>query len=188
MSWAIAGAVSQEAAREESPDSGIAAARRAIQGNAPANGRGPLPASQRKLRGRESGYGKCHREYTAGAHAPLRWLKGKPCEPPQSAGQSVRVKRWGKSPPREWQHSRHGKPRVEQGQIGGEGWPGPSAPSGRLLESRSDPGPRGMIAAARKRSTESGLQVHPPTSSLLRRFPARIAQPRVGSHSLATAP
>ena len=67
MSWAIAGAVSQEAAREESPDSGIAAARRAIQGNAPANGRGPLPASQRKLRGWESGYGKCHREYTAGA-------------------------------------------------------------------------------------------------------------------------
>ena len=56
---------------------------------------------------------------------------------------------------------------MEQGQIGGEGWPGPYAcpefasanegrfasesemlrPSGRLLESRSDSGPRGMIAA-----------------------------------------
>ena len=48
-----------------------------------------------------------------------------------------------------------------------------SRPSGRLLESRSDPGPRGMIAAARavcagRKSgtaaharTESGLQAHP---------------------------
>jgi hypothetical protein len=39
-------------------------------------------------------------------------------------------------------------------------------PSGRLLESRSDPGPRGMIAALRARKfgrapTESGLQAHP---------------------------
>src|ERR1700728_1485160 len=46
-------------------------------------------------------------------------------------------------------------------------------PSGRLLESRSDPGPRGMIAALRgcgvsvqigarvARRTESGLQAHP---------------------------
>jgi hypothetical protein len=66
------------------------------------------------------------------------------------------VKRWGKSPPPGWRHPGHGKPRVEQGQIGGEGWPSPYAfrsqgwtlrPSGRLLESRSDPGPRGMIAA-----------------------------------------
>jgi hypothetical protein len=89
--------------------------------------------------------------------APLRWLKGKPCEPPVWAVPPVRVKRWGKSPPRGWQHSRHGKPRVEQGQIGGEGRPGPLGPSGRLLESRSDSGPRGMIAGARKRSTESGL-------------------------------
>jgi hypothetical protein len=96
--------------------------------------------------------------------APLRWIEGKPCEPPVWAVPPVRVKRWGKSPPRGWQHSRHGKPRVEQGQIGGEGRPGPLGPSGRLLESRSDSGPRGMIAGARKRSTESGLQAHPPTS------------------------
>src|SRR5271168_4516408 len=45
-------------------------------------------------------------------------------------------------------------------------------PSGRLLESRSDPGPRGMIIAPRQRNldasranasaaTESGLQTHP---------------------------
>src|SRR5450759_10267 len=32
----------------------------------------------------------------------------------------ARVKRWGKSPPRSWQHVRHGKPQLEQGQICGE--------------------------------------------------------------------
>ena len=37
----------------------------------------------------------------------------------------ARVKRWGKSPPPRQQCRGHGKPRVEQGQIGGEGWPGP---------------------------------------------------------------
>src|SRR5580658_8598894 len=62
-------------------------------------------------------------------NAPLRRLKGKPCEPPQSAVRLVRVKRWGKSPPPGWQHPGHGKPRVEQGQIGGEGWPSPYATS-----------------------------------------------------------
>jgi hypothetical protein len=39
----------------------------------------------------------------------------------------ARVKRWGKSPPLGWRHPGHGKPRVEQGQIGGEGRPGPYA-------------------------------------------------------------
>jgi len=38
--------------------------------------------------------------------------------PPSS--RVVRVKRWGKSPPRTWQHVRHGKPQLEQGQICGE--------------------------------------------------------------------
>jgi len=71
----------------------------------------------------------------------------------------VRVKRWGKSPPLVWQHTRHGKPRVVQGQIGGESRPGSSSqrsrkrrrslcngasrcreqPSGRLLELRREP-------------------------------------------------
>jgi hypothetical protein len=88
----------------------------------------------------------------------------------------VRVKRWGKSPPRSGQPGRHGKPRVVQGQIGGEAGPGlrleansvkrasrtpishlgqPQSrkgllyqPSGRPLESRREPRPRGMIAAA----------------------------------------
>src|SRR4030081_2777311 len=38
---------------------------------------------------------------------------------PPSFGKA-RVKRWSKSPPRSWQHERHGKPRLEQGQICGE--------------------------------------------------------------------
>src|SRR5204862_6920687 len=29
----------------------------------------------------------------------------------------VRVKRWGKSPPRAWQQAWHGKPQSEQGQV-----------------------------------------------------------------------
>lgn len=44
--------------------------------------------------------GKRHRKQTA----------------PVSAG--VRVKRWGKSPPRDWQQDRHGKPHREQRRIG----------------------------------------------------------------------
>jgi hypothetical protein len=36
-----------------------------------------------------------------------------------SGAAQARVKRWGKSPPLRWRHRRHGKPRVEQGQIGG---------------------------------------------------------------------
>src|SRR4029077_7054898 len=50
----------------------------------------------------------------------------------------ARVKRWGKSPPLRWRHRRHGKPRVVQGQIGGESRPGSLEPSGRLLESRCE--------------------------------------------------
>ena len=36
----------------------------------------------------------------------------------------VRVKRWGKSPPRRQQWRRQGKPRAVQDQIGGESRPG----------------------------------------------------------------
>ena len=89
----------------------------------------------------------------------------------------ARVKRWGKSPPLRWRHRRHGKPRVVQGQIGGESRPGSprtiaqwtalrpplqktfflcgggihrrEQPSGRLLEPWCESRPRGMIAAGR---------------------------------------
>src|SRR6266567_2429868 len=36
----------------------------------------------------------------------------------------VRVKRWGKSPPRAWQQAWHGNPQSEQGQISSETRPG----------------------------------------------------------------
>jgi len=49
--------------------------------------------------------GQCHREYTARDSQEWR----------------VRVKRWGKSPPREAQATRHGKPHRVQGQIGNRG-------------------------------------------------------------------
>ena len=115
---------------------------------------------------------------------------------------SARVKRWGKSPPLVRRRTRHGKPRVVQGQIGGESRPGslsglvrhdgfavaaaadslPFAtalagakeqPSGRPLESRREPWPRGMIAAAHAGNsvggcTKSGLQARPPFFNKLR--------------------
>ena len=56
---------------------------------------------KRGRRGSRRDDGKCHREYTA-ARTPVR---------------EVRVKRWGKSPPRRQQCRRHGKPTPVQGQI-----------------------------------------------------------------------
>ena len=46
--------------------------------------------------------------------------ENKPPVTPQLAldCRQVRVKRWGKSPPRGWQQRRHGKPHLEQRQIG----------------------------------------------------------------------
>ena len=63
----------------------------------------------------------------------------------------VRVKRWGKSPPRLWRHRRQGKRRPEQDQIGGrprapvltglpeKGWPGrgPRVGRKRIVATRS---------------------------------------------------
>ena len=60
-----------------------------------------MPANGR--RGRPQG--KCHREETAN---PVRLR----------AHRAARVKRWGKSPPRDRQRKRHGKPHREQDQIG----------------------------------------------------------------------
>ena len=78
-------------------------------------------------------HGKCHREYTAGgaqhggiAQGNLRDVFEK--VPGFTARAKLirlaRVKRWGKSPPLRWRRRRHGKPRVVQGQIGGESRPG----------------------------------------------------------------
>jgi hypothetical protein len=55
------------------------------------------------------------------------------------------VKRWGKSPPHLWQHEWHGKPRLEQGQICGEGVHPDQDTAGRLLEDMGDRVRREMI-------------------------------------------
>src|SRR5579862_7514257 len=97
------------------------------KGNAPGNARG-LRRAFREGETRGRGHGKCHRKYTAGVIRTLRQAHGKTADSPSSVrAHLARVKRWGKSPPPGWRHSGHGKPRVEQGQIGGEGWPGPYA-------------------------------------------------------------
>src|ERR1700739_726768 len=50
----------------------------------------------------------------------------------------VRVKRWGKSPPLVWQQARHGKPRVVQGQIGGESRPGSPSKQTQVCSASSE--------------------------------------------------
>ena len=69
----------------------------------------------------------------------------------------VRVKWCGKSAPRGWQHQRHGKPHLEQDQIGKHAapvgrtmWPAWGLP-GRSLELRGDAHPRGMTVQDRTR-------------------------------------
>ena len=110
--------------REESPDSRLFGESPRAKGNAPDNVRGP--SCKARERRAANGYGKCHREYTAGELRSRRPSFGNTTRRPVSDGAHlVRVKRWGKSPPPGWQHPGHGKPRVEQSQIGGEGRPGP---------------------------------------------------------------
>ena len=86
---------------------------------------------------------------------------------PLSAG--VTVKRWGKSPPRDWQQDRHGKPHPEQCQIGAsrggrsrkgyrpQGRQRPRGP-GWQLDRRGDTVGRGMVIQRGNPWTESGLQ------------------------------
>ena len=70
----------------------------------------------------------------------------------------VRVKGWGKSPPRGRQRPWHGKPRPEQDRIGGAYGPFPARAPGVSREGSCERAPRGMAAQARKRWTEPGLQ------------------------------
>src|ERR1700761_1181361 len=68
----------------------------------------------------------------------------------------VRVKWCGKSAPRWWQHQRHGKPHLEQDQIGkravlSAATCGPHGLPGRSLELRGDAHPRGMAVHDRTR-------------------------------------
>jgi hypothetical protein len=104
--------------------------------------------------------GKRHREETSAPRTKVRLRIS-----------AVKVKRWGKSPPRTWQQGRHGKPHPEQCQIGASrgGWswrkPGyrpqgcqrPRGP-GWQLDRRGNTVGRGMVIHGRKPGTESGLQ------------------------------
>src|SRR4029077_2903112 len=113
--------------REESPDSSCGELARAGHSRAT---RLVTPG------GRAAHFAKAECEAAATESATENETAGDACtsaagprqnQGPASFGQAhlARVKRWGKSPPPGWRHPGHGKPRVEQGQIGGEGWPGP---------------------------------------------------------------
>ena len=115
--------------REESPDSSCGELARAGHSRAT---RLVTPG------GRAARFAKARLEVAATESATENKTAGEACtsaaglrqnQGPASFGQAhlARVKRWGKSPPPGWQHPGHGKPRVEQGQIGGEGWPSPYA-------------------------------------------------------------
>ena len=60
------------------------------------------------------------------------------CHRKQTTSHEVRVKRWGKSPPRRWQHGRHGKPQLEQGQDAARATHLAKDAAGRLLQDSSD--------------------------------------------------
>src|SRR6201981_367065 len=92
-------------------------------GNAPGNARGQSRESERSSADRPC-HGKCHRKQTAAKVSFCDGRQGKPAYRLSKALLLVRVKRWSKSPPLVWQQARLGKPRVVQGQIGGESRPG----------------------------------------------------------------
>jgi len=73
-------------------------------------------------------------------------------------GSQARVKRWGKSPPPDWQQDGHGKPPREQDQIGRRTAQAarvdPTEPAGRSLEVGGDIHPRGMTPRDRTRLTD----------------------------------
>jgi hypothetical protein len=122
----------------------------------------------------------------------------------------VRVKRWGKSPPRDGQPDRHGKPHREQCRIGTsrrlippgisrQGRFSPRGP-GWQLEPAGNGGPRGMVIPSRKGRTESGLQAvravlspktqcharQAPHRAMATRWRARDANSRSGSNITPT--
>ena len=89
------------------------------KGDAPGNARGAVAHVMRAMRLTES---------ATENKPPAEWStvasRRETCKTPAKAGSAVRVKRWGKSPPPVWRQTGHGKPRVVQGQIGGESRPG----------------------------------------------------------------
>ena len=106
----------------------------------------------------------------SGLHRAGWWVTPTRGDPRESATEnklpvfgSVRVKRRGKSPPRRRQRRRHGKPRLEQDQIGTSRGVRPARVHrprrpGRSREPFSNGRSRGMIVAAPRGGTEPGLQ------------------------------
>ena len=131
--------VQEDGRRDRRRESAGLAARRKVrapQGRMPGNARAPR------------GDGKCSREQTADG---------------PGSGAQARVKGCGKSAPGRWQQGSHGKPHPEQGQIGDFGVARPARVPGRLLEARSDPGPRQMIPPAYRGGTQnSAYDARPP--------------------------
>ena len=136
----IAGlAIARWAGREESPDTVLShqgtlhPLNREFRemGNAPGNARGAFWMARVSTRAGRFAHGKCHRKCTASGtqhgDIPQENLRDVFAQ----LVRLVRVKRWGKSPPLVWQHTRHGKPRVVQGQVGGESRPGSSSQRSR---------------------------------------------------------
>ncbi len=119
----------------------------------PANGRRGQPQ------------GKCHRKQTA---PPLVRLASVACIQRWSRSNGgVRVKGWGKSPPRDRQRKRHGKPHREQDRIGTvrrETFGGGFQPTVRVgcvrhpATDAQDEWPPRSAAARRRGHTEPGLQ------------------------------
>lgn len=68
------------------------------------------------------------------------------------------MKWWSKSPPRVRQRARHGKPQLEQGQIGGETQPTSYHTAGWPHEGTGDRAPREMTVRGVRVSTEPGVQ------------------------------
>jgi hypothetical protein len=76
----------------------------------------------------------------------------------------------------------HGKPRLEQGRIGGEGWFRPDQDAaGRLLEGPSDRTPRGMTVRTSNCPTEPGLQTAHSND-----WPLTVILPREASYHIGT--
>jgi len=101
-------------------------------------------------------------EESPGSRETGRRLMAARREPRESATESkppllhgaVRVKGWGKSPPRDWRQDRHGKPRPEQDRIGGAHGPFSARAPGVSREVPGNRHPRGMAA----RPEQSGEQ------------------------------
>ena len=112
--------------------------------------------------------GNCALEESPGSRETGRRLMAARREPRESATESkppllhgaVRVKGWGKSPPRDWRQDRHGKPRPEQDRIGGAHGPFSARAPGVSREVPGNRHPRGMAARSLRRQgrTEPGLQ------------------------------